>query len=228
VLDKKEVTVGGDGAASGTVVDGTLYLYTNQGAPNGRVFAVDPRDPRRETWKEIVPERSDAVIQDVSVARGLLVVEYLRNATSAFEVFRLDGTPAGSVRLPGLGTASIAVEPDRTEAYVAFESFNHPDSIFRVDLARPDAEPELWEQPEVPVDPALVEVEQVWYPSKDGTRISRRRSSRPPSSRGSRRAPSTPCPTCAAAASTATTGTRRACSSASRPCSTTSRRPPNG
>jgi prolyl oligopeptidase len=172
VLDKKEVTVGGDGAASGTVVDGTLYLYSNQGAPNGRVFAVDPKDPRRETWKEIVPERADAVIQDVAVARGLLVVEYLRNATSAFEVFRLDGTPAGSVRLPGLGTASIAVEPDRTEAYVAFESFNYPDSIFRVDLARPDAEPELWERPEVPVDPALVEVEQVWYPSKDGTRIS--------------------------------------------------------
>jgi prolyl oligopeptidase len=112
------------------------------------------------------------VIQEVAVARGRLVVEYLRNAASALEVFQLDGTPAGSVRLPGLGSASIAVEPDRTEAYVAFESFNYPDSIFRVDLARPDAEPELWERPEAPVDPALVQVDQVWYPSKDGTRVS--------------------------------------------------------
>ncbi|KAB2962725.1 MAG: S9 family peptidase [Thermoanaerobaculia bacterium] len=172
VLERKEVTVGGDGAASGTVVDGTLYLHTNQGAPNGRVFAVDPRDPRRETWKEIVPERADAVIEGVSVARGLLVVEYLRNATSVLELFRPDGTPAGTVRLPGLGTASIETESDRTEAYVSFESFNYPDTIFRVDLAKPDAEPELWERPDVPVDPALVQVEQVWYPSKDGTKVS--------------------------------------------------------
>ena len=66
----------------------------------------------------------------------------------------------------------MATEEDRTEAYLTFTSFNYPSSIFRVDLAIPGAEPELWEQPPVPVDPAAVEVEQVWYRSKDGTRIS--------------------------------------------------------
>ena len=171
-LDKKEVTVGGDGTALGTVVDGTLFLFTNQGAHNGRVFAVDPRDPRRESWREIVPERQDAVIQNVAVGKGVLAVEYLRNATSAIAVFGFDGTPRGEIRLPGLGSVSLAAESDRTEAYFSYESFNYPDSIFRVDLAHPQAEPELWERPEVPVDPATVEVEQEWYPSKDGTRIS--------------------------------------------------------
>jgi prolyl oligopeptidase len=171
-LDKREVTVGGDGAAYGNVVDGTLFLYTNQGAPNGRIVAVDPKNPAKSAWKELVPERKDAVIQTLSVAKGILAVEYLKNASSSIELFGFDGRPAGALKMPGIGSASLSVESDRTEAYLSFTSFNYPNSIFRVDLAKPAAEPELWERPAVPVDPATVEVEQVWYPSKDGTRVS--------------------------------------------------------
>jgi prolyl oligopeptidase len=170
-LEKKVVTVGGDGTASGTVVDGTLFLFTDQGAPNGHVFAVDPRNPRRETWKELVPERQDAVIQSVAVGKGVLAVEALRKATSEISIYGFDGAPRGQLRLPGLGTAALSVETDRTEAYVAFESFNDPDSIYRVDLAHPDAAPELWERPAVPVDPSSIAVEQVTYASKDGTPV---------------------------------------------------------
>ena len=171
-LDKREVTVGGDGAAYGNVVDGTLFLYTNQDAPNGRVVAVDPKNPAKAAWRELVPERQDAVIQTVSVAKGIVAVEYLKSASSSIELFGFDGKPAGELKMPGIGSASLAVESDRTEAYLSFTSFNYPNSIFRVDLARPAAEPELWERPAVPVDPATVEVKQVWYPSKDGTRVS--------------------------------------------------------
>ncbi len=171
-LEKREVTVGGDGAAYGEVVDGTLFLYTNQGAPNGRIVAVDPRNPASAAWKEIIPERRDAVIQTLSVAKGVLAVEYLKNASSAIELFGFDGKPAGELKLPGIGSAELAVESDRTEAYLGFKSYNYPATIFRVDLAKPAAEPELWERPQVPVDPAMVEVKQVWYPSKDGTRVS--------------------------------------------------------
>ncbi len=135
-LEKKEVTVGGDGAAYGDVVDGTLFLYTNQGAPNGRVVAVDPKNPAKSAWKELVPERKDAVIQTVSVARGVLAVEYLKNAASSIELFDFDGKPAGELKMPGIGSASLAVESDRTEAYLSFTSFNYPNSIFRVDLAK--------------------------------------------------------------------------------------------
>jgi len=171
-LEKREVTVGGDGAAYGNVVDGTLFLYTNQGAPNGRIVAVDPKNPAKAAWKELVPERKDAVIQSLSVAKGIFAVEYLKNAASSIELFTFDGKPAGELKMPGIGSASLAVESDRTEAYLTFTSFNYPNSIFRVDLAKPAAEPELWERPAVPVDPSTVEVKQVWYASKDGTKVS--------------------------------------------------------
>src|SRR5690606_17291842 len=115
---------------------------------------------------------SDAVIEGVAFARGYIVVTYLRNASNVVEVFGMDGRPVGTVSLPGIGSAGVAVEEDRTEGYVTFTSFNYPTSIFRFDVARPDAEPSLWARPDVPVDPSQVEVEQVWYPSKDGTRIS--------------------------------------------------------
>jgi prolyl oligopeptidase len=78
----------------------------------------------------------------------------------------------GVVALPGIGSAGVAAEPDRTEAYLTFTSFNHPTSIFQIDLATPATPGVIWERPAVPVDPATVEVEQVWYPSKDGTKVS--------------------------------------------------------
>ena len=88
------------------------------------------------------------------------------------EVFDFKGKSLGVVSQPGIGAAGVTAEIDRTEAYLTFTSFNYPTTIFRVDLATPQAAPELWERPDVPVDPAIAEVEQVWYPSKDGTRIS--------------------------------------------------------
>jgi prolyl oligopeptidase len=171
-LDKTVVSVGEPGIAFGTVIDGTLYLQTTKGAPKGRVVAVDANAPASKQWRDVVPERDDAVIESVSFAKGAMAVTYLRNASNTIEVFDLAGRPRGSVKLPGIGAAGISTELDRTEAYVTFTSFNYPTTIFRVDLANPGAEPELWERPDVPVDPSTVEVEQVWYPSKDGTRVS--------------------------------------------------------
>jgi prolyl oligopeptidase len=172
VANRLPVSVGQPGQAFGNVVDGTLYLQTTKGAPKGRVVAVDPSKPAYEHWRDIVPERQDAVIEGVSIGKGLIAVTYLRNAANVIEVFDFTGRSLGEVSQPGIGTARIATEEDRTEAYLTFTSFNHPTTIFRVDLAAPKAAPELWERPEAPVDPSMVEVEQVWYPSKDGTRIS--------------------------------------------------------
>ena len=84
----------------------------------------------------------------------------------------LTGRRSVTVAQPGIGSAGVSAEVDRTEAFLTFTSFNYPTTIFRVDLTRPGAAPELWERPDVPVDPAIAEVEQVWYPSKDGTKIS--------------------------------------------------------
>ena len=171
-VEKKVVTVGVDGQASGTVIDGTLYLQTTKGAPKGRVVATSAATPESSKWKDLVPERDDAVIENVSFGRGVIAVTYLKNASNVVEVFDLTGRSLGVVNQPGIGAAGIATEQDRTEAYLTFTSFNYPTTIFRVDLAKPSAAGELWERPDVPVDPSTVEVEQVWYPSKDGTKVS--------------------------------------------------------
>jgi len=171
-ISGKVVSGGVAGDASGTVIDGTLFLHTTKGAPHGRVVAVSTADPSQARWRDIVPERADAVIEHVSFGRGRIAVTYRRNACNLVEVFDATGKSLGTLRQPGIGVASLIAEEDRTEAFLTFASFNYPATIFRVDLANPSAASILWMAPEVAVDPSAVEVEQVWYPSKDGTKIS--------------------------------------------------------
>jgi prolyl oligopeptidase len=171
-LDWIEIQVGRDARAMPQIVGDTMFLETDADAPNGTVWAIDLRRPAREHWKNVVPERQDAVIAGVDVAKGILAVEYMINAASRIELFGFDGSRLGTLRLPQeIGSAGLSTREDRTEAFLTFTSFNYPPTIFRVDLARPDAEPELWERPDVPVDPTIVEVRQEWFSSRDGTRV---------------------------------------------------------
>lgn len=172
-LDRIAVASGLKASFAGTMVGQTLFMLTTLGAPNGRIVAVDPRRPDPASWKVVVPEATDGgVIERFDVGKGVLAVTYLRSAASDIRLFDLAGRPVGSLRLPGIGTATVVAEPDSTEAFVSFTSYNAPPSIFRVDLAAPEAAPDLWEHPEVPVDPSAIEVRQEWYRSRDGTRVS--------------------------------------------------------
>ncbi len=165
-----EIIVGDDSNSSGPVHGDTLFMETTFEAPKGRIVAVELNDPRRERWREIVPEKRDAVLRSVQLARGRIVARYERNASTMFEQFTLDGRPLGTIELPGIGTAALSTDPDRTEAFLTFTSFNDPTSIWRLDLA--DGRRELWERLKVPFDPASIEVRQVWYPSADGIKVS--------------------------------------------------------
>jgi prolyl oligopeptidase len=169
---KTVVSVGVTGQAVGTVVGDTLFLQTTKGAPNGRVVAAPVATPDESHWRDVVPERPDAVVQAVGFARGLITVTSLRNAANVVEVFDPDGRSLGALAQPGIGSSSLAAEEDRTDAFLTFTSFNYPTTIYHVDLTDPTASPVRWAQPEVPVDPSTVEVDQVWYPSKDGTKVS--------------------------------------------------------
>jgi prolyl oligopeptidase len=171
-LQPKPVSVGAEGRVAGNVIDGTLFLHTTQGAPNGRVVAVATTDPGQARWREIVPERRDAVIESVAFTRDVVAVTYRANAATAIEVFDPSGAARGSLRLPGIGLATLTVTEDRPDAYVTFTSFNYPPTVFRVDLAHPTAAPVRLASPDAAVDPASVEVERVSYPAKDGTAIS--------------------------------------------------------
>ena len=169
VFERREIVTGEKATFFGPVLGDTLFMQTTLDAPNGRVVAVDLNQPARETWRELIPERSDAVLEDLSAARGQLVAEYLKDASSRIERFGLDGSPLGEIELPGIGSAGITTSEDRTEAFLTFTSFNRPRTIYRVDLE--GGERSIWVEPEVPVDPSLVEVRQVFYSSQDGTRV---------------------------------------------------------
>jgi prolyl oligopeptidase len=147
-----------------------FYVRTNQDAPRFRVFKVDPARPQRERWRELVPQ-SDAVIDGMSVVGEHLVLTYLRDAQSRMEVRSLSGGLVREVVLPGVGSVSgMAGNEDEDEAYYAFTSFTEPMQIHRTSVAT--GQSQLWAKVELPVDTSRFTVEQVWYPSRDGTRIS--------------------------------------------------------
>ena len=166
---KTDVIVGSESTSRGPVLGDTLFLHTTDGAKNGRVVALDLNSPAREGWKTLIPERKDVSIRGVSLARGILVVSLLKDAATRIELYTLDGKPLGELPLPGIGSAYLSTSQDRTEAFLTYTSFNEPSGVYRVDLATKKVE--LWERPKVPVDPSIVEVKQVFVPSKDGTKV---------------------------------------------------------
>jgi prolyl oligopeptidase len=148
-----------------------FYVTTDEGAPNKRVFRVDPKKPARADWKELIPEDKELSIESVGIVGGHLAAGGLRKAVSEVKLFTLDGKPVRKIELPGLGTATnlLGLEDD-DEVYYAFSSFTMPQQVFKSSVKT--GKSELWAKVEVPIDPTPYTVSQVFYPSKDGTQIS--------------------------------------------------------
>ncbi|MFO0591593.1 MAG: prolyl oligopeptidase family serine peptidase [Polyangiaceae bacterium] len=151
-----------------------FFVLTDYESPHWRVAKVDPKNPKIEDWKTIVPERADASIDldnGASIVGGRLAVAYLKNATSQLEIFDTDGKKLHDVALPGVGTFSGLVgHPEEEEAYFVYQSFTTPWEVHS--LSMKSAKTGLYSKVKVPVDPSPYTVEQVFYPSKDGTRVS--------------------------------------------------------
>ncbi len=165
-----EITTGKEFLYSADFFEGKLYITTNEGAPRFRVFVADAANPRRETWKEIIPQ-TDAVLQGASVTGGKLLAQYQHNATSELKVFALDGKKLADIPLPSIGDVfSVSGRYDRNEIFFGFQSFTVPPSIYRVELGKVNGA--LWAKVDAPsIDPSAYDVQQVWYSSKDGTKI---------------------------------------------------------
>lgn len=168
---RKVIKVGASNKFSGDIHGDTFYMLTDYGAPNLRIVGVNLNHPEESAWTEIVPENKNAVLKGYGIAKDLLACVYEEKAATKIRLFTMDGKDKGELKLPGIGTASISTQDDRTEAFLTFTSFNYPSTVFRVDLAKPDADPVVWEKPAVPVDPTTVEVKQVTYSSTDGTPV---------------------------------------------------------
>lgn len=147
----------------------TLYMLTNWKAENWRVLAVNLKDPARDNWKEVIPESADR-LSDVEAAGGKLIAAYLHNATTSLRIFDANGKAAGEIPLPALGTGGVATSRwGSHEMFFDFTSYSYPPAVFRYDLATEKTS--TWAQPRVPVESSNFSVKQVWYHSKDGTRV---------------------------------------------------------
>jgi prolyl oligopeptidase len=147
----------------------TAYVRTNWNAPNNKIIAVNLEDPAREKWREIVPE-SDAAIESFTLAGGKIVVNYLRNAAAEVKIFNADGKQERKLELPAIGSVNaMSGRWENNYLFFRFDTFHIPAVIYRYDMAKDSREE--WARERRPVDSNKFEVKQVWYSSKDGTKV---------------------------------------------------------
>ena len=146
-----------------------LIFRTNLDAPRGRLVAVDSNNPARDNWQELVPE-TEAVMRGASLVGNSLIAVYLKDAYSQVQQFALDGTAIRKVELPGIGSVSgFGGKADANESFYSYSSFNSPPTIYR--FATDTGESTVFKTVSVDFDPADYVVKQVFYNSKDGTRV---------------------------------------------------------
>ena len=165
-----EITSGKDFNYNGEIFQGKLYITTNEDAPHYRLFVVDTANPGRANWKEIIPA-GDGILQGTTIVDGKILAQYEKDASSQLKLFDLNGKPLGKIELPAIGTvAGLGGKWNRKETFFGFQSFTVPPSIYQVELS--SRKTSLWDKVATPgVDPSAFEVRQLWYASKDGTKV---------------------------------------------------------
>ena len=151
------------------VVGSVLYTQTNDGAPRGRVIAIDLAHPDRAHWKEIVPQKEET-LDTAQLAHGKLLLAYMKDAHSTARLATLEGKTLAELEMPGLGSAKWM--PSRQadkELFFRFAGYTVPPGIYRVDLELGGVAPVR--QSKVAFDAAAYETKQIFYNSKDGTRV---------------------------------------------------------
>lgn len=150
--------------------DGPIFYFrTDLKAPNGRVIAIDIRKPSKEDFKEIIPESKEALVS-TSFVGNQLIANYLKDARTQVKCYSPDGVFIKEVELPGIGTASgFSGRRIDTETFYLFSSYATPPSVFRYDLI--SGKSSLHRVAKTKFNFADYEVKQVFYPSKDGTKI---------------------------------------------------------
>jgi len=146
-----------------------FYFLTDLDAPRKRVIAIDTRQPARARWREVIPQGED-VLEGVQIIHDAFVTHYMHDAHSRLRLFALDGRFLKDVALPTLGAvAAISGERKDDEMFYAFTSFLYPTTIFRYDFT--EGTSSVFKAPAIDFDPSGYETNQVFYTSKDGTRV---------------------------------------------------------
>jgi prolyl oligopeptidase len=148
---------------------GVFYFLTDSDAPRYRIVAIDTKHPDKAHWKEVVPQAAET-LQNAGIINHTFVAEYLQDAHSDVRLFDLKGKAIGNIELPGLGSATgITGRTRDTEAFYTYSSYTAPPTVFRYDMKTSTAS--VFRAPKVAIDPSLYETRQVFYQSKDGTKV---------------------------------------------------------
>ena len=151
-----------------TVRDGWLYYVTNRDASNYALRRIDLNNPSKD--EVVIPEHGQNLLEGVGTAGGYLFAQYLKDAQSQIAQYDYDGKLVREVALPAIGTVGgFDGEKEDTQLYYTLTNYTSPATIYRYDIATGAST--LYKAPEVRFDPSLFITEQVFYPSKDGTRV---------------------------------------------------------
>ncbi|MDA9564099.1 prolyl oligopeptidase family serine peptidase, partial [Flavobacteriales bacterium] len=146
-----------------------IYMTTNVDAPKNRLVAVDVNNPSAENWKEIIPEQ-ESVLNGVSVLGDKFIAQYLVDVSSKLSVYTKEGESLGDVQLPGFGiVGSFNSSGKSAKAYYSFENYTTPMSVYELDIQ--SMESKLYWQPKIDFNPSDYQCDQVFFTSKDGTKI---------------------------------------------------------
>ncbi len=145
-----------------------MYFYTNIDAPNYRVVKTTFDKAGQENWEDVIPESENVL--SANSGGGKLFASYLIDAKTKVYQLNLDGSQQWEIELPGIGSAyGFGADEDDTELYYLFTSFTYPSTIFKYSIT--DGTSELYNTPDVEFNPGDYETKQVFYSSKDGTKI---------------------------------------------------------
>ena len=147
-----------------------LLVLTNHQAPNQRLILVQIDQPSEKNWQTFIPEDSSDVLQSAAICGDKVVCSYLHNAASSLRVFDLTGKLLAAVALPEIGTVgSVSGKPGEQQAFFSFTSFLRPNTIYALDMGT--LQTRVFKAPSLDFNPDLFTTEQVWYTSKDGTKV---------------------------------------------------------
>lgn len=151
------------------IMGDTIFMFTNDGAPKNRLMYTTIDKPLRKDWKELIPE-ADNVLEDITfVAGDKMVLGYSKDACSHAYLYNIDGTKIREVEFPSVGSAGFSGKRERNECFYSFTSFTVPSMVYSYDVAT--GESKVQSQPKVNFDLDAYTSEQIFYTSKDGTKV---------------------------------------------------------
>ncbi len=148
--------------------ENAVLIHTNNGAPKKRLIKVYVNNPSPSNWKTVIPESAD-LLEAVTVSGNKIVAKHQHDVTTSLTVYSMDGKKEKEIALPGLGIASFSGDRKDSIAFFSFTNYTTPGMIFKYNMSNGSGA--IFFKPNVDINPSLYESKQVFYASKDGTKV---------------------------------------------------------